>query len=142
MTTYYYLPLEKGMDFIWINLISLYLWTLCAKFSWNWANGSGKEDFFRVVDVFLLCRYNFPFKKSMDFNWLNWNSQHLTRLSAKLSWTGLVLFWGKKMKMWTDSNNENDTKPKEDDRQRKNFNQKSSLKDHRRHYTRENQLYL
>ena len=47
----YYLPLEKGMDFIWINIISLYLWMLCAKFSWNWANGSGKEDFFRVVDV-------------------------------------------------------------------------------------------
>ena len=38
-----FFPFEKDMVFIWPNLNSHYPGMLCAKFGWNWPNGSGEE---------------------------------------------------------------------------------------------------
>ena len=35
---------KETRPFIWRNLNPLHLRMLCAKFGWNWSNGSGEED--------------------------------------------------------------------------------------------------
>ena len=40
-------PWKRAGPFIWTNLNSLHPRMLCAKFGWNWASGSGEEDFLK-----------------------------------------------------------------------------------------------
>ena len=47
-------PWKRAGPFIWTNLNPLHQRMLCAKFGWNWLNGSGEEDFFNFVNVFSL----------------------------------------------------------------------------------------
>ena len=133
----YYLPLEK----CW----ALHLNKHCAKFGWNWPSDSGEEDFlisslsFRYfvlispwtkvgpfiwtnlsphhlrtrcatfVNVFSLFRNYLPLKKGGALFWTNLNSLYPRMHCVKFGW---------KMIMW---------KVYDNDGQRKNFDQKSSL---------------
>ena len=74
----HYLPLEKGgalhLNKLKSNLNPLHPKMLFAKFGWNWLRGSGKEDFFKFVNVFsLFCNY-LPLKKergpSFEQTWI------------------------------------------------------------------------
>ena len=69
-------PWKRAGPFIWINLNLLHPKTLCAKFGWNWLSGSGEEDFFNFVNIFLLFRNYLPFKKGRNL--------HLTKLESPL----------------------------------------------------------
>ena len=46
------LPLEIGGPFICRNLNSIHPKILCAKFGWNWPNGSKEEDFKILSEYF------------------------------------------------------------------------------------------
>ena len=41
---------------------------VCAKFCWNWLNGSWEEDFLNFVNVFFLFRNYLPLEKSEAFH--------------------------------------------------------------------------
>ena len=56
-------PWKRVGLFIWTKLNSLHQRMHCAKFGWNWPSGSGEEDFFNFVNVFLLLRYYLPLEK-------------------------------------------------------------------------------
>ena len=49
-------PWKRSWPSIWTHLLPLYLGMLSVKFGWHWTSGSGEEDFFNFVNVFLLFR--------------------------------------------------------------------------------------
>ena len=55
--------LKKGGPFIWTNLSTHHPRMHCAMFGWNWPSGSGEEDFFNFVNVFLLFHNYLPLEK-------------------------------------------------------------------------------
>ena len=71
-----YLPLKKTGPFIWTNSNPLHPKMLCAKFGLIWPSGSGEEDLFNFVYVFLLFHNYLPKEKSEPFIWTNLNSHH------------------------------------------------------------------
>mgnify|MGYP003688421365 CR=1 FL=1 len=58
---------------------------LCAKFGWNWASGSGEEDFLKFVNIFSLFRYYLYLKRGMAL--------HLRKFEASSTKTALCQVW-------------------------------------------------
>ena len=84
------------------------------KFGWNWHNGSGEEDFL-ILFMYPLFRKYLPLK-NFEHSWISFTKRCFV---PSLVESGPVV-QEKKMKMWKVYNND-------DDGQRINFNQKSSL---------------
>ena len=83
---------------------------LCAKFGWNWPNGSGEEDFFNSSMYF----HNFviisPWNRAGSFIWINLNPFTQGCFVPSLVEIGQVVL-EKKMKMWqVYDNNDDDNK--------------------------------
>ena len=112
---------------IWINLKSLHPGILCAQFAWSWPSGSGKEDLFNFVSVFLLFRNYLPLEKG--------GALHLNKLESSSPKDALCQVWFKlAQSFWRrwkcevyDNVNNNDNDDNEKDWQRTNFDQKISL---------------
>ena len=56
-------PWKRVGPFIWTNLNLLHPRILCTKFGWNWPSGSGEEDFFNFINLFLLFLNYLPLEK-------------------------------------------------------------------------------
>ena len=54
---YMYLPLERAGPYFFRNVNFLHSRMLCAKSSWNWPSGSGKEIFFKFCQCILVISY-------------------------------------------------------------------------------------
>ena len=66
------------------NLNSFHQKMLCAKFGWNWPSGSG-EDFFNVVNAFLLLGYHLPLGMGVAL--------HLNKVGLLVSKNALCRVW-------------------------------------------------
>ena len=44
-------PWKSAWPFIWPNLSPLHLRMLCAKFGWNWPNGSGEDENVKSLQI-------------------------------------------------------------------------------------------
>ena len=102
-------PWKRAGPFIWINLNPLHPRMLCAKFGWNWPSGSGEEDFLISSMYFHYFIIMSPWKRVGPFIWTNLNPLHPRMLCAKFGW------------------NSPSGSGEEDEGQRTNFVQKSSL---------------
>ena len=71
--------------FIWINLNPRHSRMICAKFGWNWPNGSGGEDFYIFVNVFSLFCNNLPLQKG--------GALHLNKLESPTLKDALCQVW-------------------------------------------------
>ena len=58
----------------------------CAKIGWNWASGSGEEDFLILSMYFLYFVIISPWKRAGPFIWTNLNPLHPRMLCAKFGW--------------------------------------------------------
>ena len=68
-----------------IHLNPLYPKMLCAKFGWNWPNGSA-EDFLILLMYFCYLVNIFPWKMAWHLTWTNLNSLHSRVLFFKFGW--------------------------------------------------------
>ena len=66
-------PWKRVGSFIWTNLNPLHPRMLCAKFVWNWPNGSGEEDFLISSMYFRFFLIISPWKRAESFIWANLN---------------------------------------------------------------------
>ena len=82
-------PWKRAGPFIWTNLNPLHLRMLCAKFGWNWPNGSGEEDFLILSMYFHYFIIISPWKRAGPFTWKKFNPLHLRMLCAKFGWNWL-----------------------------------------------------
>ena len=74
--------------FIWTNMNPLHPRMLCAKFVWNWPNGSGEEDFqisSMYFRYFVITGIS-PWKRVGPFIWTNLNPHHPRGHCAKFGW--------------------------------------------------------
>ena len=95
----------------------------CAKFGWNWRSGSGWEDFKISSNVFLLFGNYLPgVGSSFEKNWIPFTQGYFVPSLVEIGPVGLE----KKMKMLKVYGNDNND-DKNNDGQRANFDQKSSL---------------
>ena len=82
-----YLPLEQGGGFFWTNFNSLYPRMHCAKFGWNWASGSGEDDFSNSSMYFRNFAIISLWKRAESFIWTNLNFLHPKMICAKFGWS-------------------------------------------------------
>ena len=78
-------PWKRAGSFNWTNLNPLHPRMLCAKFGWNWLNGSGEEDFWISSIYFRYFIIISPWRMVGPFIWTNLNLLHQMIFSAKFS---------------------------------------------------------
>ena len=78
-------PWIRVGPFIWTKLNPLHPRMLCAKFGWNWPSGSGEEDSFNSINVFLKFGNNLPLEKGGPL--------HLYKLELPLLKVALCHVW-------------------------------------------------
>ena len=78
-----YLPFERRGALYLNKIESPHPRMLCAKFGWNWFNGSGEKDF--LISSIYFCYFKIfpPWKRAGPFFWTNLNPLHPWMLCAK-----------------------------------------------------------
>ena len=78
--------MKRVGPFIWTNLNPLQPRMFCAMFGWNWASGSGEEDFKISSMYFHYFVIISPLKRAGPFIWTKLNPLHLRMLCTKFGW--------------------------------------------------------